>query len=652
MTKLNLKLLIVFIAATCLVAAKPVVGRVLFNIDVFEDWERALNPPPEPEQPVVRPLLPHEWDEYMQLWHEPGNIIEGEPYPETTFAPANLYVWEGGGSWEDSNYPEDAGLVMYWGPPEPTVEGDFASAWVYEYGADPDLSRALIKVQVYAPQLSPFGLPGQITQISLGIQDQNYQRQAWYWNVGPGKTIQWNTWTPITVNPALAGVGATTPKADSFAGSPAFDVTKVTIMIFDENGRWVPGSINVPPPGQPAPYHLWNYWNYLMVVPNPNPTQPPQPVPQFTGKYHIKWSQPPEVIDTNIPQRILGWDERSDYKNPPIMADDWLCKDDRPVTDIHWWGSFLGWNQPYPPPILPSAFHIGIWTNVKAGVDDYFSHPGILVWENFCNKWVWNFSGYDEHPDQSDPEYYTESCFQFNQLLSEDEWFYQEPEEPNTIYWLSIAAIYDPNAYQNPNFHPWGWKTRPWYFEDDAVRTWGALNLDGTQWPPDLQIGAKWKVGDPVFWPDPEHSWDLAFELTTMMPETDPNDTEPPEPGPIDWDIPPLGVSPTVITMTAKTLRDKNGVEYYFDEMSGNAGGDDSGWQDSSGYTDSGLDPNTAYVYQVKARDKSPNKNETGWSPPGTATTPLPYLVDYNVDKIVNFKDLAFFANKWLTSGP
>jgi hypothetical protein len=634
------------------VAAKPVVGRVLFNIDVFEDWERALNPPPEPEQPVVRPLLPHEWDEYMQLWHEPGNIIEGEPYPETTFAPANLYVWEGGGSWEDSNYPEDAGLVMYWGPPEPTVEGDFASAWVYEYGADPDLSRALIKVQVYAPQLSPFGLPGQITQISLGIQDQNYQRQAWYWNVGPGKTIQWNTWTPITVNPALAGVGATTPKADSFAGSPAFDVTKVTIMIFDENGRWVPGSINVPPPGQPAPYHLWNYWNYLMVVPNPNPTQPPQPVPQFTGKYHIKWSQPPEVIDTNIPQRILGWDERSDYKNPPIMADDWLCKDDRPVTDIHWWGSFLGWNQPYPPPILPSAFHIGIWTNVKAGVDDYFSHPGILVWENFCNKWVWNFSGYDEHPDQSDPEYYTESCFQFNQLLSEDEWFYQEPEEPNTIYWLSIAAIYDPNAYQNPNFHPWGWKTRPWYFEDDAVRTWGALNLDGTQWPPDLQIGAKWKVGDPVFWPDPEHSWDLAFELTTMMPETDPNDTEPPEPGPIDWDIPPLGVSPTVITMTAKTLRDKNGVEYYFDEMSGNAGGDDSGWQDSSGYTDIGLDPNTAYVYQVKARDKSPNKNETGWSPPGTATTPLPYLVDYNVDKIVNFKDLAFFANKWLTSGP
>jgi hypothetical protein len=653
MKKPNVKLSIFCIVAVCLVAAGPAFGRVLFNIDVFEDWERALNPPPEPEQPFVRPLLPHEWDEYMGLWEDPCSIIEGEPYPDTTYLVPELYVYEGGGSSGDSNYPEDAGLVMYWGPEPPAEEGNYASAWVYEYGADPDLSRALIKVQVYAPQLSPFGLPGQITQISLAIQDQNYQRQVWYWNVGPGKTIQWNTWTPVTVNPSIAGVNATTPKADSFAGSRAFDVKKVTIMIFDENGRWVPGSINVPPPGQPAPYHLWNYWNYLMVVPNPNPpTQPPQLVPHSMGKHHIKWSQPPKVIDSNIPQRILGWDEKSNYKNPPIMADDWLCRDDRPVTDIHWWGSFLGWNQPYPPPILPRAFHIGIWTNVKAGVDIDFSHPGTLVWENFCNNWVWNFYGYDEHPDLLDPEYYTESCFQFNQLLAEDEWFYQEPGEPNTIYWLSIAAIYDPNVYTDPNFHPWGWKTRPWHFEDDAVRIMHALHPDGTLWPPALKIGSQWQAGDPVFWPDPEHSWDLAFELTTIMPDPDPNDDQPPGPGPIDWDVPPLGVSPTVITMTASTLTDESGVEYYFDEMTGNAGGDDSGWQDSSGYTDSGLDPNAAYVYQVKARDKSPNKNETGWSPPGTATTPLPYLVNYNADHIVNHKDLAYFANKWLTSGP
>ncbi|MHC4547098.1 MAG: DUF7901 domain-containing protein [Planctomycetota bacterium] len=135
------------------------------------------------------------------------------------------------------------------------------------------------------------------------------------------------------------------------------------------------------------------------------------------------------------------------------MADDWQCKDDRPVTDIHWWGSFLGWGEPYPPPILPSAFHIGIWTNTRAGVDASFSHPDHLIWENFCDNWVWNFYGYDEDPRQADPDF-KETCFQFNQLLSEDEWFYQEPNEPNTIYWLSIAAIYDPNVYTDPNFYP------------------------------------------------------------------------------------------------------------------------------------------------------------------------------------------------------
>jgi len=135
MRKPNLKLLAVCIVAGCLLASGPVFGRVLFNIDSFKEWQEALGPPVYPNESQVRPLLPHEWDEYMYLWNDPANIIEGEPYPETTFLPPSLYVWEGGGSWEDSNYPEDAGLVMYWGP-EPPEEGDYASAWAYEYGED------------------------------------------------------------------------------------------------------------------------------------------------------------------------------------------------------------------------------------------------------------------------------------------------------------------------------------------------------------------------------------------------------------------------------------------------------------------------------------------------------------------------------------
>ena len=66
------------------------------------------------------------------------------------------------------------------------------------------------------------------------------------------------------------------------------------------------------------------------------------------------------------------------------MADDWPCYDNRPITDIHWWGSFIGWTQPNLPPVLPKGFHIGIWTDVAQNDPNNhfgFSHPGTLIWE-------------------------------------------------------------------------------------------------------------------------------------------------------------------------------------------------------------------------------------------------------------------------------
>ncbi|MHC4323444.1 MAG: LamG domain-containing protein [Planctomycetota bacterium] len=113
-------------------------------------------------------------------------------------------------------------------------------------------------------------------------------------------------------------------------------------------------------------------------------------------------------------------------------------------------------------------------------------------------------------------------------------------------------------------------------------------------------------------------------------------DTEPPAPDPMTWAIPPYATSGTSISMTATTAYDSSGVEYYFEETSGNAGGSDSGWQYSPTYEDTGLQPNTSYSYQVKARDKSTNNNETGLSAemfattptaalPGQATNPIPF---------------------------
>jgi photosystem II stability/assembly factor-like uncharacterized protein/Tfp pilus assembly protein PilX len=97
------------------------------------------------------------------------------------------------------------------------------------------------------------------------------------------------------------------------------------------------------------------------------------------------------------------------------------------------------------------------------------------------------------------------------------------------------------------------------------------------------------------------------------------SDTDPPTPDPMTWESPPAPAGPTSITMTATTATDPSGVEYYFECTSG--GGNDSGWQDSPTYVDTGLTPATSYTYRVKARDKSSNQNETGWSSEESATT-------------------------------
>jgi hypothetical protein len=89
-------------------------------------------------------------------------------------------------------------------------------------------------------------------------------------------------------------------------------------------------------------------------------------------------------------------------------------------------------------------------------------------------------------------------------------------------------------------------------------------------------------------------------------------DADPPSPDPMTWASPPAAVDATSITMTATTASDPSGVEYYFECTEG--GGNDSGWQDSATYVDNGLPPQTKSAYRVKARDKSANQNETGWS--------------------------------------
>jgi len=112
-----------------------------------------------------------------------------------------------------------------------------------------------------------------------------------------------------------------------------------------------------------------------------------------------------------------------------------------------------------------------------------------------------------------------------------------------------------------------------------------------------------------------------------------PPDTTAPTPNPMTFATNPTATSDTSITMTATTATDVSGVEYYFDETTGHSGGSDSGWQDSTTYTDTGLAPGTTYTYQVKARDKSANQNETAYSTTQSATT---YQISYPSSYVVS----------------
>jgi len=98
-----------------------------------------------------------------------------------------------------------------------------------------------------------------------------------------------------------------------------------------------------------------------------------------------------------------------------------------------------------------------------------------------------------------------------------------------------------------------------------------------------------------------------------------------PTPNPMTWAVEPNVDSPTSITMTASDANssDETGVEYYFQETSGNPGGDDSPWQTQTTYTDVGLTAGKVYSYRVKARNKG-NHLETEFSLIRSATTLSP----------------------------
>ena len=215
----------------------------------------------------------------------------------------------------------------------------------------------------------------------------------------------------------------------------------------------------------------------------------------------IKWSQPPDMeFGVNIAST-------EDYQTF-IVADDWQCLDPRPVTDVHFWGSYIGWQENIPDPDLPPpgvfGFVIRIYKDVPAGVPPSYSHPGEKIYEatiigSFTEDYVISI----KHPGE--PVTFEHK---FYYSLDLPEAFLQEE---GAIYWISISAIM-PENYQ----YPWGWETSEIHWNDNACK----YNYIEQMWI-EITPGAL-----PNWYP--HRNVDMAFELSVFY-------EVPPPLEPIKW---------------------------------------------------------------------------------------------------------------------
>jgi hypothetical protein len=231
----------------------------------------------------------------------------------------------------------------------------------------------------------------------------------------------------------------------------------------------------------------------------------------------IKWMQDPDLTPTGIDIRVDNSDGLARG-----LADDFLCTEPGLLTDVHFWGSWLGDVK-----TEISKIHLSIHGDDPVGPggsdpDNTFSKPDQLLWQadfgpgQFLEQrvaivepgeWFWDshlrellfpgdFTVY-EYDIQIDP------AIAFEQVGT--------AENP-LVYWLDVRV--ETMAGLPAQF---GWKTRalPEHFNDDAV--------NGI-------IGGPWEeLRYPAGHPNEGQSIDMAFALT-FEPQQDRDWGDAPDP--------------------------------------------------------------------------------------------------------------------------
>ena len=181
---------------------------------------------------------------------------------------------------------------------------------------------------------------------------------------------------------------------------------------------------------------------------------------------------PYEGNSIDLAFKITTEEEETEFYIDRLVADDWPCDQNTPITAAVWWGSYIGYRYaacditgPWMPlPVPPDYFWLTVWDDVPAGVDLPYSHPNDIIWEYKAYDYDEVLVGYDKHPENPDPiDPCREPVFRYSVRLPQDEWFLQDAN--NGIYWFSVVAVYGENV---PNYD-WGWTNHKHVYNDDTV---------------------------------------------------------------------------------------------------------------------------------------------------------------------------------------
>ena len=188
-----------------------------------------------------------------------------------------------------------------------------------------------------------------------------------------------------------------------------------------------------------------------------------------------KWIQLPDLNPTGLDvlDTLQPFGDQPQWK---ILADDFLCTQSGPITDIHIWGSWLN-------NVLPStaaggpdpgalAFKLSFHSDVPVGTNNPFSHPGEELWSTILQPGQFRVNpNVITAPEQFyDPN--------LGSIIGTDSMVFQynfenfaEPfvQTKGTIYWLDVQTLVLNTAGTAPA--TFGWKTSRLQdrFNDDAV---------------------------------------------------------------------------------------------------------------------------------------------------------------------------------------